>query len=454
MRKWLLLLLIIPMVVFAQTNYPGTEINVPKMFLLGDHTIGDGTQASITQTWDTIGDNDFTVTYTDNFSVIETGALIFGTGTSIVARSIGSYVRKDSPGTLNPGDLVYVSSYNVGTGFVSVELADADNAGARPAIGMVATTVTNNVEGRIVIEGRVSGFDTSGTTIGDPLYLSATPGLFTSTRPAGETASVQIIGRVLRAHNSMGIIQVGIQSEADIPNVNSANIIVGDSNGVPQSVAMTGDVTISNTGETTIVVLFSVESLVTFTKAQLEARISDVADIAEADGDVFTGAHDFGGANSIEIVNGSSPIVDAAGEIAIDLTSDNLVFFGAAERVIPHTFQFCEYLNGISQSSDDRPLWMSTAHAGGVTIVSAACVCVGTCSTLAELELENDSGSVASMTGTIDCETTSTGDTNTAIGGAAASVALGDLVRFDTVNNPSQSNSEYMLCVNYTVNAD
>lgn len=56
------------------------------------------------------------------------------------------------------------------------------------------------------------------------------------------------------------------------------------------------------------------------TKAQLEGILSDVSDIAEADGDVFTGVHDFGGATSLEIPNGATPTVNAAGEIAVDTT--------------------------------------------------------------------------------------------------------------------------------------
>jgi hypothetical protein len=56
------------------------------------------------------------------------------------------------------------------------------------------------------------------------------------------------------------------------------------------------------------------------TKAQLESAISDVSDFAEADGDTYTGVHDFGGATSLEIPNGAAPTVDAAGEIAVDTT--------------------------------------------------------------------------------------------------------------------------------------
>jgi len=54
------------------------------------------------------------------------------------------------------------------------------------------------------------------------------------------------------------------------------------------------------------------------TKAELEAQLTDVSDIAMADGDVFSGAHDFGGATSLEIPNSAAPVTDAAGEIALD----------------------------------------------------------------------------------------------------------------------------------------
>ncbi len=67
------------------------------------------------------------------------------------------------------------------------------------------------------------------------------------------------------------------------------------------------------------------------TKALLEAQLSDVANIAEADGDTFTGVHDFGGATSIEIVNGTGSTVNADGEIAHDTTADQLIFGAGAD---------------------------------------------------------------------------------------------------------------------------
>lgn len=53
-------------------------------------------------------------------------------------------------------------------------------------------------------------------------------------------------------------------------------------------------------------------------KASLESTISDVADFAEADGDIYAGVHDFGGATSLEIPNSDNPTTDANGEFAAD----------------------------------------------------------------------------------------------------------------------------------------
>lgn len=54
-------------------------------------------------------------------------------------------------------------------------------------------------------------------------------------------------------------------------------------------------------------------------KSELEAMIADVADFGMADGDTYTGKHDFGGA-VIELTNSATPTTDATGELALDTT--------------------------------------------------------------------------------------------------------------------------------------
>ena len=91
--------------------------------------------------------------------------------------------------------------------------------------------------------------------------------------------------------------------------------------------ALSGDATMANDGTVTVVddlhahVITNIDS---FTKANLETQLSDVSDVAEADGDIYTGAHDFGGANDFEIPNGTSTAVDTLGQIAVDSEVDNM----------------------------------------------------------------------------------------------------------------------------------
>lgn len=59
-------------------------------------------------------------------------------------------------------------------------------------------------------------------------------------------------------------------------------------------------------------------------KSELEAQIAGVDNFAEADGDIYTGVHDFGGVTDFEIENGTNPTVDTAGEISND-TNDNSI---------------------------------------------------------------------------------------------------------------------------------
>lgn len=71
-------------------------------------------------------------------------------------------------------------------------------------------------------------------------------------------------------------------------------------------------------------------------KASLESTISDVSDFAEADGDTWTGVHDMGGADSLEVPNGAAPTVNATGEMAVDtdcITQGMLVMYAASAKV-------------------------------------------------------------------------------------------------------------------------
>ena len=71
-------------------------------------------------------------------------------------------------------------------------------------------------------------------------------------------------------------------------------------------------------------------------KASLESAISDVSDFAEADGDIYTGVHDFGGATSLEIPNDESAdaTLTALGQVHIRGDEDRYsMHFGAGGEI-------------------------------------------------------------------------------------------------------------------------
>lgn len=102
------------------------------------------------------------------------------------------------PITVSVRDLVYSSGVN------SVDKADADDAGKRPAVGFVRSkpsTTTCIVQ----YDGELTGF--VGLTASDIMYMSETAGAITATAPTASGSSVQ---EVAFARNATTIaIEIG-----------------------------------------------------------------------------------------------------------------------------------------------------------------------------------------------------------------------------------------------------
>jgi hypothetical protein len=114
--------------------------------------------------------------------------------------------------------------------------------------------------------------------------------------------------------------------------------------------------------------------IATFTKAELAARTSDVADYAEADGDVWTGVHDFGGATSLEMPNGTNPTTDAIGEYAWDSDDSAVEFYtGSVSALMPVLKKMEALIWNPDLITDTVPIFFvdSTIYQGGIEIVHA-----------------------------------------------------------------------------------
>lgn len=111
--------------------------------------------------------------------------------------------------TLTKGTPVCLAAFDAGSGNPGMAAADADGTGTMPCLGILGADVANGASGIPVIAGgEITGLDTSAWTVGDTLYVSATTGALTNTRPA--TGYVQPVAIVSKVDATTGEIIVAI----------------------------------------------------------------------------------------------------------------------------------------------------------------------------------------------------------------------------------------------------
>jgi len=232
----------------------GDTLNIPQ-YSAG----GGGIAAVVDDTTPQLGGdldlNTHDVTGTGNINI--TGTVTSDEFIGDVNGAIRFNAKNESGATLLKGKVVSISG--VSGNETLVDLADADDATARPAFGLVYADANNNAACEVITFGNLTGLNTSAFTEGDTLYVSTSAGELTATAPSGESADIQNIGRVIRSHASAGIIKVGGAGRANAtPNLDSGKMFLGNASNQSVSVAMSGDVTIDNTGVTTVGTINSV----------------------------------------------------------------------------------------------------------------------------------------------------------------------------------------------------
>ena len=134
-----------------------------------------------------------------------------GGGGSGDATRLKFLVVNKSGGTLNKGDVVYVSGAQGNRVAVKKALASVDSLSAN-TLGVVDQTIADNAEGYCVAEGLVSGINTSAFTEGAALYLSpTTAGAITQTKTTAPDHLV-LIGYCVKSNAGSGEISVHIQN--------------------------------------------------------------------------------------------------------------------------------------------------------------------------------------------------------------------------------------------------
>lgn len=145
-----------------------------------------------------------------------------GNAVSVLGQTIHAYVRSAESVTINKGQPVYL--YQATGNRASVKLAyNTGDATSATTFGLAAESIEPNQAGFIVCQGVLDGLNTGAYNEGDILYLGATAGSLTATKPKAPNHMVYI-GVVERANNGNGQIYVKVQNGYELDEIHDVQI--------------------------------------------------------------------------------------------------------------------------------------------------------------------------------------------------------------------------------------
>jgi len=276
-----------------------TNLNGITDWQAGDWVIFNGTVwQKIDQSWAIAGANDNITSMTGitggvsspDFVQFDTGAtvtnaagrlywdstqktLTVGLTTDIAAdvgQTLYAYVTNDESVTINKGQPVYM--YAAQGDRVSVKLAyNTGDATSAKTLGICAENIAAGQAGLVLCQGVQDGLDLSAYSPGDTLYLGATAGTLTATKPYAPNHLVYI-GVVERANAGNGRLYVRVQNGYELDELhnvsaqspsNGQTIIYNATTSLWQKANLTagtgisvtngaGSITLANTGVTSV----------------------------------------------------------------------------------------------------------------------------------------------------------------------------------------------------------
>lgn len=154
-----------------------------------------------------------------------TGSLSYLMNSSDVICHIGqqlfAYVKNAEAVTITKGQPVYL--YQASGNKATVKLAyNTSDAGSAKTLGLAAEDITSNQNGFVICQGVISGVNTGSYNEGDTLYLGATAGTLTATKPYAPNHLVYI-GVVEKANNGAGQIYVRAQNGYEMDELHNVD---------------------------------------------------------------------------------------------------------------------------------------------------------------------------------------------------------------------------------------
>lgn len=172
--------------------------------------IGDNTESSH-QLLFAIGSNEPGIRWNSSSGEVE----LTEDGSSFASVTSGATrLENDSGGQIVEGDLVYISGYNATTSKHQVKKAvvTEGNSTTLYARYVATETIEDGASGVFAQIRRLSSVDTSGGTVGRPVFLSTTAGGWTVTQPSPENR-IQIVGFIEVVHASTGRVSIELPGQ-------------------------------------------------------------------------------------------------------------------------------------------------------------------------------------------------------------------------------------------------
>jgi hypothetical protein len=175
---------------------PITWVNIGSWFTHGSRHKGDGSDPVPVATTTVAG----LLSAADKVKI---DAFTSGNVTKGVRNETGSPIAK--------GKLLYAVGWSVAEQRALVGLADKDDPAKRPALGMSIESIANNANSEALVNGLLTGVNTSAYSLTDQLVLGSA-GAFSRPPPDVDpfTGEVQNIGQITRVDGSDGHVLVNI----------------------------------------------------------------------------------------------------------------------------------------------------------------------------------------------------------------------------------------------------
>lgn len=153
------------------------------------------------------------------------GTLAFGAANSIVTRigqDLTAHVTNAESITINKGQVVYLSGAQGDRATVRLALNTGDATSAR-TLGVAAENIAAGQTGLVVCQGDIEGINMAAYTPGDVLYVGATAGSLTATKPQAPNHIV-VVGTVARANSGNGKLYVRVQNGFELDEIHDVQI--------------------------------------------------------------------------------------------------------------------------------------------------------------------------------------------------------------------------------------